>query len=149
MKLPEAQKTVLFKRGLPKYIKRYIKQEKPTTLRDTLIRAKEAEELGEDHDADEDIKGLQESMTMLLSKLDKPSKPSVSALANNNTGLTKCIYCQQPGHLLNNCPVLHGEIKHINGTGNVEQASHNTTPVTEKCMHCHIPGHSMNECRKF
>ena len=44
----ESQKTVIFKKGLPQYIKRYIKSEKPKSLRDTLIRAKEAEELGPD-----------------------------------------------------------------------------------------------------
>ena len=56
----------------------YIKAEKPKTLRDTLKRAKEAEELGTEHDADEDIKGLQDSMSMLLAKLDKPGKASNS-----------------------------------------------------------------------
>ena len=74
MKLPESQKIVLFKRGLRKYIKKYIKQERPKTLRDTLIRAKEAEELGKNHDEDEDIKRLQQSMTSLLDKMDKTPK---------------------------------------------------------------------------
>ena len=72
---------------LPKYwlgtsflliAKKYIKQEKPKTLRDTLIRAKEAEELGKNHDEDEDIKSLQQSMTSLLDKIDKTPKPTAN-----------------------------------------------------------------------
>ena len=48
--VPEAQKVAIFKRGLPKYIKRYIKQEKPEGLLENLKKAKEAEELGPDHE---------------------------------------------------------------------------------------------------
>ena len=46
--LPESQEIALFKRGLPKYIKTCIKQEKPKGLLETLRKAKEAEELGSD-----------------------------------------------------------------------------------------------------
>ena len=40
MDMPEAQEITLFKRGLPKYIKKYIKQERPEGLLDTLKKAK-------------------------------------------------------------------------------------------------------------
>ena len=56
--MPEAQKITLFKRGLPKYIKRYIKQERPEGLLDTLKKVKQAEELGPDYEENDDIKGL-------------------------------------------------------------------------------------------
>ena len=42
----QAQKAAIFKRGLPKFIRKYIKQEKPEGLLETLKTAKEAEELG-------------------------------------------------------------------------------------------------------
>ena len=129
--MPESQKTILFKRGLPKYIKRYIKAEKPKNLRGTLIRAKEAEELGKDHDADEDIKSLQDSMSALLAKLDKPTKASVSALSNMNTGAMKCAYCHDTQHLLNNCPTLHGVITRNNDPGIARQTNFSTTQSAE------------------
>ena len=107
--MPESQKTVLFKRRLPRYIKRYIKAEKPKSLRDTLIRAKEAEELGKSYDENEDIKSLQDSMTALISKLEKPSKVSVSAL--NSTENMKCGYCYDTQHIMMNCPFFAQNIE--------------------------------------
>ena len=40
--MPEAQKIAIFKRGLPNYIRRYIKLEKPEGLLENLKKAKEA-----------------------------------------------------------------------------------------------------------
>ena len=42
----ESQKIAIFDRGFPKYVKTYIKQEKPEGLLETLKNAKEAEEIG-------------------------------------------------------------------------------------------------------
>ena len=50
LNISEAQRQVLFKAALPRYIKRYIKQERPKTLSETLIKAREAEELGIDYE---------------------------------------------------------------------------------------------------
>ena len=57
LEVPEVHKISIFKRGLPKYTKRYIKQEKPDSLLENLKKTKEAEELGSDYDGHEDIKG--------------------------------------------------------------------------------------------
>ena len=40
----------MFKRGLPKCVKKYIKQKKPEGLLETLKKVNEAEELGSDRD---------------------------------------------------------------------------------------------------
>ena len=145
MKLPEAQKTVLFKRGLPKYIKKYIKQEKPKTLRDTLIRAKEAEELGKNHDEDEDIKSLQQSMTTLLEKMDKTSKTTTINATHKDTA--KCAFCDTSGHNMANCDgfldTLHRQ--RVEATVNQLQA----VSGQKQCGFCGIPGHTMQDCRRF
>ena len=90
--ITEAQKVALFKRGLPKYIKRYIKQERPTTLLDTLQKAKEAEELGPDHDGHEDIKGLQDYVTATS---ETGPTGQTTGLGDVYTGATKVLWLQK------------------------------------------------------
>ena len=79
--ITEAQRQVLFKNALPRYIKRYIKQERPKTLSETLIKAREAEELGIDYDDDGDMEYVKESIKALMTELDAPHTPKVSALS--------------------------------------------------------------------
>ena len=143
--ITEAQKVALFKRGLPKYIKRYIKQERPTTLLDTLQKAKEAEELGPDHDGHEDIKGLQDSMSQLLARLDPQANPQVSAMTTQE--LLKCYGCGSTQHLYANCPTLQqGNTRQgSNKQGNHQQDTQHQKPV---CGYCGIVGHPMLQCRK-
>ena len=65
LEVPEWMKITIFKRGLPAYVKTYIKQEKPEGLLETLKKAKEAEELGSDREENEDIRVLKESVAKL------------------------------------------------------------------------------------
>ena len=146
MKLLESQKTVHFKRGLPKYIRKYIKQEKPKTLRDTLIRAKEAEELGKNHDEDEDIKSLQQSMTSLLEKMDKTSKPTTT-INTTYKDMNKCAFCELPGHNMANCDNFFDVLHHQKAEATVNQLQ--VIADSKECEHCGIPGHTMQDCRKF
>ena len=133
LKLPESQKIVLFKRGLPKYIKKYIRQEKPKTLRDTLIRAKEAEELGKNHNEDEDIKSLQQSMTSLLDKIDKTPKPSTSVNITSKD-INKCTYCEITGHNMANYDKFQSLINQNRGQHTINQLQ--TTPDGKGCGYC-------------
>ena len=128
LQLTESLKMVLFKGGLPEYTRKYIKAEKPKTLRDTLIRAKEAEELGENHDVDEEIKDLQESMTALLNKLDKPAKTTLSAQKNTAKKPSLCRYCEAPAHTMHECRKFKALFSH--------------RPTVPTCDHCHKRGHS-------
>ena len=45
---------------MPKYVKTYIKQEKPEGLLESLKKTTEAEELGSDRDENEDMKVLKD-----------------------------------------------------------------------------------------
>ena len=88
LNVPESQKISIFKRGLPKYVKTYIKQEKPEGLLETLKKAKEAEELGSDKDENEYMKVLKDSVSQLIAKLEPQPKPTVAAVNNQ-----KCFGC--------------------------------------------------------
>ena len=141
---PESQKIAIFKRGLPKFIKTYIKQEKPEGLLENLKKAKEAEELGSNWDEKEDMNILKGSVSHLLAKLEPQSKPTVGAVSDQ-----KCFGCGSSHYFMAQCPSMTQQIKHLTQGQIIKDGQ--TIPVTQQikeiCSYCGIPGHTMVVCR--
>ena len=110
------QKRVIFKNGLPKYIKKYIKQEKPATIWETLKRAKQAEELGADHDENDDLKELKESIKILMTKIDSTQSIKPVAAVAAAMPVHRCMFCNESGHAMINCHKYHQGLNPIHNS---------------------------------
>ena len=135
--MSQEQKRVIFKSGLPKYILRYLKTEKPTTLEETLTKAKEAEELGPEYDQNVETSRLETLVQTLLSKLG-PTKAPVAALTQTVES-KKCEYCLSPLHALRDCQAMHQKLAATAQTGEQEQ----------KCAYCQSTQHIRKNCPTF
>ena len=156
LNISEAQLQVLFKAALPRYIRRYVKSEKPKTLSETLIKAREAEELGSDYEEDDGIKEVKDSIKALMTKLDSPTAPIVSAMANNET--SKCPWCFSTQHALIQCQSFQNnfqkpsvpETPRQNNTTSTQPTQYQgQSPRHDSCQYCGIRGHKMVDCFKF
>ena len=99
--LPNASqepKLEIFTAGLPRYIRWYLKLNKPETIEDALEKAKSSEEAGPDpDDGSQDIREMQKSIEHLIDKFSTKN-PGVSAFQE-----PKCYRCQKMGHFANKC----------------------------------------------
>ena len=155
--MSQEQKTVLFKAGLPRYIRKYVKLERPKSLTDTLIKAREAEELGSDYDEDGDMKEVKNSIQTLITKLDASNTPTVASLGNQEP--TKCAWCLSTQHALAQCQLFQNKFKqnrahNFNPQNNPKSLPHyqpgyiphQQVGTIAICDYCNKSGHRTNEC---
>ena len=143
----QEHKTFFFKAGLPKYIQKYLKIERATTLSETLVKARVAENLGPNYDEDDDLKDIRNSLKILTTKLDTISATAISTLNSEDTEGTPS---QGRKYDAQNVP----EMNAIYVDRNDQKSYRNSYPTLTsipalQCCFCGAKNHSMAQCRKF
>ena len=124
-------KLEFFTAGLPRYIRFYLRLNKPTTIEEALEKAKSSEAVGPDKDDQgQDIREMQQRIENLIGK-SSAKGPTISAFEN-----TQCFRCQKHGHLAKECPekLVKGE----------------AIPRNQQiCYACYKRGHNVTVCFKM
>ena len=131
------QKTALFISGLTKKIKAYVINEKPATLAEALIKAKEAEILRVENDDDTKL------LKRILAKIEQPSPPNVSVVDNvNPKSQISCQWCSQTGHAMNQCFSYKRHLEE-------QKTNHSQKSDPTSCHWCQGTDHAMNKCEEY
>ena len=132
--LPDASpelKLEIFTAGLPRYIRFYLKLNKPATIEEALEQAKSSEAVGPDKDdQSHDIKEIQQSLDNLIGKFERKG-PGVSAFEDG-----QYYRSQKQGSLVKD--------------SSTDLVNNEMVPRSEQvCTACYKKGHNFTVCFKL